>query len=309
VIIPSTCALDVLKPCLEGVLERTTYPELEVLVVGNAVRDEGPPQREYLASIERRSRVHLLSYDCRPFNFSKLNNWAAKHAQGTVLCFLNDDTEAVEPDWLSAMVAHVVRAHVAVVGAKLLYPNGRIQHAGAVLGAGGVAAHTYARRRRDISGYHDRALVDQDVSCVTAACMVARRDVFLDIGGFDEALGIAFNDVDLCVRIRDAGWRIVWTPDAVLYHKESASIGRHNVGEREDEWAVDYDLVRRRWGRELLSDPHYNLNLSLDPLQLWEPADPPRVAYPWRLAAHTRNRAARSRRLRRAVNVERSYPN
>ena len=288
VVVPSTCDLKFLRPCLDGVLNRTSYSELEVLLVANAIREGGAEQSEYLGAVAGRSRVRLLSYDDRPFNFSKVNNWAAEQARGELLCFLNDDTEVIRSDWLSAMVAHVVRDRVAAVGAMLVYPNERIQHAGVLLGAGGVAAHMYSRRPRDIRGYHDRALVDQDVSCVTAACMLVRRDVFVDVGGFDEALAIAFNDVDFCLRLRQAGWRIVWTPSAELYHKESASIGRHNADERAGEWIVESNLMQSRWGQELLSDPHYSPNLSLDPLQLWEPAFPPRATYPWRADARKR---------------------
>jgi GT2 family glycosyltransferase len=167
----------------------------------------------------------------------------------------------------------------------LFYPNGRIQHAGIVLGAGGVAAHTYKGRRRGTSGYHDRALIDQDVSCVTAACMLVRREAFADVGGFDATLAIAYNDVDLCLRLRGKGWRIVWTPSAELYHKESASIGRHDTGETRMQWLADSSLIRQRWAQQLVLDPHYSPSLSLDALQLWEPAFPPRVSYPWRQRA------------------------
>jgi GT2 family glycosyltransferase len=180
------------------------------------------------------------------------------------------------------MTGHVLRERVGAVGAKLVYPNGRIQHAGVILGAGGVAAHSYRAMRSDTVGYNDRAVVDQEVSCVTAACMLVRRDAFTDVGGFDEALSVAFNDVDLCLRLRQAGWRIVWTPSAQLYHKESVSTGAHYVAERRSQWASEWNLVRSRWAAELAEDPFYNPNLSLDPWVLWEPAFPPRVSYSWR---------------------------
>jgi hypothetical protein len=164
----------------------------------------------------------------------------------------------------------------------LLFPNNRIQHAGVVLGAGGVAAHTSRGRPRDSWGYHERSLIPQDVSCVTAACMVVRREAFCGMGGFDETLAVAFNDVDLCLRLRQAGWRIVWSPASRLYHKESASFGGHNLGARGTQWSRDFDLMQARWREQLLADPHYNPNLSLDGRELWEPAFPPRAAYPWR---------------------------
>jgi GT2 family glycosyltransferase len=151
-----------------------------------------------------------------------------------------------------------------------------------ILGAGHIAGQSLSRWRRSTSGYHERALVSHDVSCVTAACMLIRRDVFLELGGFDEALRIAFNDIDLCLRLRNAGWRIVWTPRAELYHQESASIGRHDAETRKEEWAREIGLMRSRWGRALRSDANYNPNLSLDAFYLWESSFPPRVSYPWR---------------------------
>jgi GT2 family glycosyltransferase len=282
VIVPTTINLEFLRPCLEGLLNRTSYAELEVLLVVNGTRRNAPAQREYLEAVATSPRVRTLLYEDRQYNFSRTNNWAAERAQGELLCFLNDDTDVIGSDWLSAMVAHALQDRVAAVGAMLVYPNDRIQHAGVVLGAGGVAAHTYSRKARDTRGYHDRALVAQDVSCVTAACMLVRRHVFLDVGGFDETLAIAYNDVDFCLRLRDAGWRIVWTPNAELYHKESASIGRHDAAKRRDQWTSESNLMCSRWGGDLISDPHYSPNLSLDPLELWEPAFPPRVSYPWR---------------------------
>src|SRR6266511_1964694 len=289
VIVPSACKLEFLRPCLDGILNRTSYSDLEVLLVVNEIRNDVPEQRRYLEAVAAGPKVRVLFYKDRPYNLSWLNNWAVGEARGGLLCFLNDDTDVISSDWLSVMVAHVLQERVAAVGAMLIYPNGRIQHAGAILGAGGIAAHTGRGRPRGTRGYHDRALVDQDVSCVTGACMLVRRDVFVQVGGFDEALAIAFNDVDFCLRLRKAGWRIVWTPGAELYHRESASIGRHDADEREHEWALESSLMHRRWGEALNSDPHYNPNLSLDPLLRWEPASPPRVTYPRRAAsrAHT----------------------
>lgn len=282
VIVPSTGKLELLASCLDGVLNRTSYADLDVLLVVNETHKDMADRRDYLEALTARPRVRVLYHEDRPFNFSWVNNWAVGQARGEVVCFLNDDTEVIESDWLSAMVGHIVQDRVGAVGAMLYYPDDRIQHAGVVLGAGGIAAHNYGGARRGASGYHDRALIDQDVSCVTAACMLMRRDVFLNLGGYDEALGVAFNDVDLCLRLRAAGWRIVWAPGAELYHRESVSTGRHDLGEREDEWEVAYSIMRSRWSEQLAADPHYSPNLSLDPLQLWEPAFPPRISYPWR---------------------------
>jgi GT2 family glycosyltransferase len=236
----------------------------------------------YLAELDAHPDVRVLFYDDGPYNFSKLNNWAVEQGTRELVCFVNDDTEPIGDDWLGAMVGHMSDPAVAAVGPMLYYPNDTIQHAGVVLGVGGVAGHAYARKRRGTTGYHDRAVVDQDMSCVTAACMLVRRHAFLEVGGFDEALAIAYNDVDFCLKLRAAGWRIVWTSSAELYHRESASIGPHDAEARQAEWAAEGNLVRKRWGGRLLRDPNHNPNLSLDALQLWEPAFPPRVELPWR---------------------------
>jgi GT2 family glycosyltransferase len=285
IVVPSTCAADVLEPCLAGLLDRTTYAPREVVIVANQRDDDGVRgARDYLENLSSRPNLNVLVYEAAAYNFSRINNWAAARTHGEFLCFLNDDTEVVDADWLSALVATGLRERVAAVGAKLLYPNGRVQHAGVVLGAGTVAAHAYRGVRCDDTGYHDRAVIARDVSCVTAACMLVRRSAFEQIGGFDEGLGIAYNDVDLCLRLRDSGWRIVWTPAAVLTHRESATLGEHHVGRTRNQWKHDEAFVRRRWGRQLERDPHHNPNLSTDPLHLWEPAVRPRVTYPWRSA-------------------------
>jgi GT2 family glycosyltransferase len=282
VVMPSACRLEYLQPCLESVLHRTSYTEVEVLLVVNEIRKQVPQQQEYLDVVAREPRVRVLVYEDRPFNLAWVSNWAVRSAQGELLCFLNDDTDVIDRDWLSVMVAHAFQDRVAAVGALLVYPNDRIQHAGVILGVGGIAGHADVGAMRQSRGYHERLLVDQDVSCVTGACMVVWRDVFEVLGGFDESLPGAFNDVDFCLRLRKAGWRIVWTPNAQLYHRESVSIGRHYSRERGSEWTAEATLMTTRWRDALGRDPYYSPNLSLDQLQLWEPAFPPRVSYPWR---------------------------
>jgi GT2 family glycosyltransferase len=279
VIVPTTAGLDFLRPCIAGLEQKTSYRRREVLVVVNGGGELTSEQRDYLEGIGRNSHGRVFFYDEHPYNFAKVNNWAVEQAKGELVCFLNDDTEVIKGDWLTALVEEVREDGVAAAGALLLYPSDRIQHAGVILGMGGVAAHAYRGKRRGITGYHGRARVPQDVSCVTAACMLVRRKVFAELGGFDSSLATSFNDVDLCLRLRAEGWRIVWTPAAQLYHRESASLGRHHHGA---EWDDAYEQIRSRWRDQLQSDPYYSPNLSLDDRRAWEPAFPPRVAYPWR---------------------------
>jgi GT2 family glycosyltransferase len=289
IIIPSTCDPDLLAPCIDGLVNRTSYANLDICVVANGTQRHIPERRRYLDQVRASGHVRVLVDDSPIYNFSRLNNAAVLEAQSDLTCFLNDDTEVIAPEWLAAMVARATEEDVAAVGAMLYFPNDTIQHAGIILGVGGIAAHAYAGSPRGSGGYHDRALLDQDVSCVTAACMLVRRQAFLDVGGFDEALAIAYNDVDLCLRLRQAGWRIVWTPSAELYHKESSSLGPHSVGSAEGGWLASRRIIESRWSRQLLEDPTYSPNLSLDRFEFWEPAFPPRVPLrPWSDAKPTR---------------------
>jgi GT2 family glycosyltransferase len=192
-----------------------------------------------------------------------VNNWGASQASGQVLCLLNDDTEVITPDWLERLVARAMLPGVGAVGAMMYYPNETIQHVGVILGLGGVAGHAFHDEPRGIGGYFSRACLEQDLSCVTAGCLAIRRDLFLAQGGFDERFTIAYNDVDFCIRLRAAGWRILWTPTVELYHRESASVGRPKSNERRDKSSTAVALMRKLWGPVLDSDPYYNPNLSL----------------------------------------------
>ena len=280
VVIPTTGDVALLGPCLKGLLHGTDYPKLTILLALNARTTNGSGTRAYVEEAATDPRVRLLINEDDAFNYSRVNNRAVPAADDDLICFLNDDTEPINRDWLSSMVGHLMQDRVGAVGAKLYYPQGSIQHGGVVLGLGGVAGHLHTRLDHDADGYFGRANLDQDLSCVTAGCMLIRRAVFEEAGGFDEALAIAFNDVDLCIRIRAADWRIVWTPSAELYHRESISVGRHDSPARVKEFEHEVSLVRNRWGAVLDFDPHYSPNLSLE--YQWELAFPPRVSYPWR---------------------------
>jgi len=199
-----------------------------------------------------------------PFNFSRLNNAAAREANGTVLAFVNNDIEITREDWLDEMVALALRPETGCVGAKLLYPDGRLQHAGVVIGLGGVAGHGHRFVRGDEAGYLGRLRATHEVSAVTAACLVIRRSVFDAVGGFDEELAVAFNDVDFCLKVRAAGYRNLWTPFAELIHHESVSRGRDLTPAKAKRFAEEYAAMQRRWGGQLLGDPYYSPHLTYD---------------------------------------------
>jgi glycosyltransferase involved in cell wall biosynthesis len=281
VIIPTRDHSDLLARCLAGLLDATDYRNFEVLIVDNLSAE--PETAALYRKIAADRRVRVLRYT-QPFNFSLINNWAAQQAGGEILLFLNNDTEVIRGDWLRHLVANAVRPQVGAVGAKLLYPEGRVQHGGIILGMGGVAGHFHLRRRAEDPGYFGRALLQQNLSAVTAACLAMRRRIFEEVGGFDDTnLPVAFNDVDLCLRLRERGYLIVWTPLALLYHRESASRPFDLLPDQRQRFQREIAYMRRRWGTVLDRDPYFNPNLSL-----WDPtialAFPPRISYSWRAA-------------------------
>ncbi|OXJ15742.1 glycosyl transferase [Burkholderia sp. HI2500] len=279
VIIPTRDGGQVLKKCVHSVIHGTAYANLEIIVVDNQSKNR--ETIDYLQSLSLRSNVTVLRYDF-PFNYSSINNFAAKHATGDVLCFLNDDVEAIRSDWLNEMVSHSLRPDIGAVGAKLLYADGFIQHAGVVMGIGGFASHGHRLYPSMHPGYAGRAVLVQNFSAVTAACLVMRRDVFHAVGEFDEEnLPVAFNDVDLCLRVREAGYRIVWTPYAILYHYESYSRGDDQMSpEKRARFNREKKFMISRWRTDQLNDPYYNQNLTLD-REDFTIADFPRLYEPW----------------------------
>ena len=197
-----------LKPCLTSLLSLTTYDNFEVLLLVNELQQKNPERATVLNWAASQQVVQILSYSDRPFNYSWVNNFGVSQASGDVICFLNDDTKLITPDWLEKLVARVTLKGVGAVGAMLYDRNNTIQHAGVTLGIGGVGKHALRGEPRGTRGYFGRGCFEQDVSCVTGACMVIRKQLFYDLGGLDEGLPIAFNDIDLCMRIRAAGWRV-----------------------------------------------------------------------------------------------------
>lgn len=280
VIVPSTGDPDLLAPCVTGLLQGTDYEELEILVAVDEKALAGT-KAELLDHLEEDERVSLLGIPSGPFNFARTVNRAAARANGELLLLLNDDVEVVDEDWLEIMVGYALQDRAGAVGARLLYPDGTIQHAGMLAGCEGVAEHLYKGRSAHISGYLNRARLPQDLSIVAGACMLVRREAFIELGGLDETFPVAYNDIDFCLRLRRDGWRVLYAPEATLVHRESASFGSYHA-EREDEHRRDETRMRDRWGALLDDDPMHNPNLALDASDPSRLAFPPRVRYPWR---------------------------
>jgi GT2 family glycosyltransferase len=284
VIIPTRDHVELLRRCVASLRERGAYPRLEIVIVDNRSSDRAA--LTYLCELAAEPDVTVVRHDA-PFNYSALNNAGARHARGDVLVLLNNDVEAISPGWLEEMVSQACRPEIGAVGALLYYPNESIQHAGVVLGLGsaGIAAHAYAFRPRGYVGQSGRALLTRNVSAVTAACLAVRRDVFEEVDGFDEThLSIAYNDLDLCLRIAGRGYRNLWTPYAELYHQESASRGGDDTPAKRARFRQEIEYMRKRWGAALRNDPAYNPNLSLDG-ESFTLAFPPRTPKPWLDAA------------------------
>jgi GT2 family glycosyltransferase/2-polyprenyl-3-methyl-5-hydroxy-6-metoxy-1,4-benzoquinol methylase len=262
IIIPTRDQAECLKLCIDSIQSRTDYPTYEILIV-----DNNSVEKETLAYFETVSQAHdnirVVSYP-HEFNFSAINNFAVTQATGDLLLFLNNDTEVISGGWLNAMVEHALRPEVGAVGACLLYPDQRLQHAGIILGVGGVAGHSHKYLPADQPGYFSRTKAIQNFSAVTGACLLTRRDVFQAAGGFDEHnLAIAFNDVDYCLRLREKGLLVVWTPYAELYHHESLSRGAEDAPHKVSRFQREIRYMHQRWSHVIPNDPYYNPNLTL----------------------------------------------
>lgn len=267
IIIPTRDCADVLSLCLVGLLNRTDYPDLEVIIIDNGSVEDATAA--LFKEAKKDERVRIFPYD-REFNYSAICNFGATHATGNLLLMMNNDVEVTDDNggWLKEMVSQVSRPGVGAVGAKLLYPNGKVQHAGVILGLGGpggVAGHSHKYYNGADAGYFNRLRVPQELSGCTAACLIIRRDVFDKLEGFDEKnLPVSFNDVDLCLRIREAGWAIVYTPYATLIHHESYSRGAENTPAKIVRSQREVAYMHSRWGVALEQDPSYNPSLTLD---------------------------------------------
>ncbi len=268
--------VDLLSQCYDGIAACTSYKNIEILIVDNGSDD--PATLKYLSGLHESGKALVLRHP-GPFNFPALNNLAASHALGELLCLINNDIVPKNANWLTDMVVHALRPEIGAVGAKLYYPDGSIQHAGVFLN--GVAAeHLHLGYLGDAAGYANRARLPQNFSAVTAACMVVRKSLWNEVGGMDEAFGVAFNDVDFCLRVRAYGYRNLWLPQAELYHHESASRGAEDTPEKQSRFSAEVNLLQRRWSHLIANDPAWNPNLAYNGARI-RLASPPRLHNPW----------------------------
>ena len=261
VIVPTRDRLDLLAACVEGVLHATDYPALELIIADNASAQA--ETLAYLQACARDARVKVLRWP-HPYNYSAINNFAVAEASGAYVCLLNNDTEVIDPSWLRALMAHAVRPGIGAVGARLLYPDRSIQHAGVVVGLGNAAGHAHRGLGEGDPGYFAQALVARAATAVTAACLVVAKSKFDAVGGLDaEAFAIAYNDVDLCLKLGAAGWRNIYEPQAVLIHHEGKSRGLDFAPEHVARYRRELAVLQERWGTVGYHDPTHHP--ALDP--------------------------------------------
>ncbi len=261
IIIPTKNYHKILNKCISSILSKTDYNKYEIIIVDNGTDEDNSV--EYLRSLSKYNNIKVIKCD-GDFNFSKLNNNAAKNAKGEILVLLNNDIEVIKGDWLSILVSHAIRKEVGCVGAKLIYPNNTIQHAGVILGLGGVAGHPYKGFPSGHLGYFSRLMITQNVEAVTGACLAVRKTIFNEVGGLNENdLKVAFNDVDFCLKVSRSGYRNIMDPNVLLFHHESLSRGLDTKGEKKLRFQKEANYMLKKWGQRLLNDSNYNPNLTL----------------------------------------------
>lgn len=265
ILIPNCEHMGDLKTCLDSVFSKTTWPDYEIVIVEN--NSTSQEIFDYYAGLQREHENVCVVTWREPYNYSAVNNYGAQYCTGEYLLLLNNDTEVITPDWIQEMLMFAQRPDVGAVGAKLYYRDDTVQHGGVIFGMGGLADHMHKDYKRTDCGYMGRLLYAQNLTAVTAACMLLRRDVWEKMNGLDTEWAVAFNDVDLCMRIRQAGYLIVWTPFAELYHYEFRSRGIEDTPEKQARFRSEVFRFRQRWKKELeTGDPYYNPNLTLDRL-------------------------------------------
>lgn len=279
IIIPTRDKVELLQSVVYSILDpdKTAYPNLEIVIVDNQSQEDAT--LAFFEKIVKEPHVTLLRFD-EPFNWARINNFAVSQISADLVCLLNNDVKPINKDWLTEMVSYMSMPDVAVVGAKLYFPDDRIQHAGVVLGLGGVAGHIMYWQQRQKPGYMSRLIVPQNYSAVTGACLLVRKNIYQTLGGCDEKLAVAYNDVDFCIRVANAGHQIVWTPFAELYHIESASRGSDLDAKKIDRYRSEIAYLEKKQGAVFSSDPFFNPNLTLDSND-FNLAFPPRISKPW----------------------------
>lgn len=261
ILIPNKDQKETLQQCLDSIFKKSTYSNYEIIIIENGSTQ--PETFAYYKELEQNSRVRIVTWT-RGFNFSAINNYAAAFAKGEYLLFLNNDIEVKSPDWLEGMLGNAQRPEVGAVGCRLYYPDHTVQHAGVIIGIGGIAGHAFQGMAGERSGYMHRAATQIDYSAVTAACMMMPKALFDELGGFEETLTVAFNDVDLCLRIREAGYLVVYDAYVEMYHYESKSRGAEDTDEKAKRFYSEIEYMRTRWAALLKQgDPYYNPNLTL----------------------------------------------
>jgi len=261
-IIPTRNGLDLLRQCVTSILQKTDYPAYEIIIVDN--NSDDPETLAYFRDIAANPMVRV-ERDEREFNYSALNNRAVELSNGDYIGLINNDIEVISPNWLAEMIGLAMQDGVGAVGARLWYPDDRLQHGGVIIGLGGVAGHSHKYLQRGVPGYFRRAELPQDLSAVTAACLVVKKAIFREVGGLNEVdLKVAFNDVDFCLKIQEAGYRNVWSPYADLYHHESASRGLEDTPEKVERFRQEIAYMHARWKTHQRPDRAYNINLTLN---------------------------------------------
>lgn len=263
IVIPNKDHTDDLKRCLESIEQRSTYKNYEFIIIENNSTD--PVTFVYYKQLEdTRDNVKVV-YWKKEFNYSAINNYGVQHAQGEYLLLLNNDTEIINENCLEELLGYCMREDVGAVGARLYYDDDTIQHAGVIVGFGGIAGHAFVQQKRGVTGYQHRIICAQDYSAVTAACMMVKRSVYQAVGGFSEELAVAFNDIDFCMKIRQLGKLIVYNPYAELYHYESKSRGMEDTPQKVARFNQEIDTFARKWPDILKDgDPYYSPNLTMD---------------------------------------------
>lgn len=260
IVIPNKDEKETLKKCLESIWKKTSYSNYEIILVENNSTTQ--EIRDYYKELDGKKRVRVVYWD-KEFNYSAINNFGISYAKGEYILCLNNDITVISPDWLEELLANCQRPEVGIVGARLYYPDNTIQHAGIVLGMGGCAGSLFVGLARSRGGYLHKAALQQDLSAVTAACFMVKKEVFEKVGGFEEKLAVAFNDVDFCLKVRHAGYLVVYDPYAELYHHESKTRGYENTEAKKRRFQEEIEYMRCHWMPDILRDPYYNENLSL----------------------------------------------